>query len=295
MNSIGGLDLAEWHDQRKLSIGASEAAAVLGLDPFSSALEVWGVKTGRLSPKDEEEHMRWGHILEPVILEEYSRRNGGIGVRRFPQDQVVRHPRFPAVPMGCTPDGEDEEERLIQIKTTSAWMTNAWRDEPPLHVQIQEQAEMAVMGRQRAVVAALVGGNHLELYELERNDAFIKSLEEHLQSWWYRYVVGDVEPPATSGDEKTIRALEKLHPDDSGEEVLLSSEYAEIDEKLVNLKQARKAVDAEIKNLENKLKGAIGAATFGLMPGVRYSWKTQERSGYVVSDAKFRVLRRTVK
>lgn len=285
----------EWHRQRSTAIGASEAAAVLGLDPWSSPLEVWAKKTGRIARDEdgEHEHMKWGHLLEPVILKEYSSRRDGEPVKRHPQDTIIRHPDFPNVPMSCTPDAFGVD-RLIQIKTTSAWNADAWKDGPPLHVQIQEQHEMAVCGLDVATVVALIGGQRLGFWDIERNPKFITALEEQLATWWKKFVIGDVEPPATDGDSKTIRMVEKLHPDDSGEEVILDDSFVELDENLIEIKRHIRTLEAEKKRIENKLKGAIGAATFGLIPngGAVYSWKTQNRAGYTVDDTKFRVLRR---
>ncbi len=38
----------QWQAERLLGIGASEAAAVLGIDPWKSALELWALKTGQV-------------------------------------------------------------------------------------------------------------------------------------------------------------------------------------------------------------------------------------------------------
>jgi len=285
----------QWHKQRKLAVGASESAAILGVDPWSSPLEVWARKTGRIVDDDlEDERMKWGHILEPVILGEFQERIGsGIAVSRHDQTNVVRHRNFPAIPMSCTPDAHGSDGRLIQIKTTSAFNSEAWKDGPPLHVQVQEQHEMAVCERELATVVALIGGQRLKFWDIERNDSFIEMLEEQCSAWWERFVMCDEQPPADDGDTKTIRMLEKLHPDDSGEEVILGDDFIEIDQQLQTIKESMKALRSEQKELENKLKGAIGAATFGILPsGISYSWKTQNRAGYTVADTKFRVLRR---
>ena len=54
-------------------IGASEAAAVLGIDPYTTPYELWMLKTGRME-KDvsNKEAVIMGNMLEPVIAKRYS-------------------------------------------------------------------------------------------------------------------------------------------------------------------------------------------------------------------------------
>ena len=72
----------DWLDVRKQGIGASDAAAAVGVSPYQSPLELWLVKTGRdgdmpkVDPNDESSPMYWGNVLEPIVAQHYSRRTG---------------------------------------------------------------------------------------------------------------------------------------------------------------------------------------------------------------------------
>jgi len=282
-----------WEEDRKLAIGASESPAVLGVSPWSSPLAVWARKVGLAVDVNNgnEERMRWGHLLEPVILAEYRERTG-IPVFRHDQDFSVRHRHWPSVPMSCTPDAFAEDGRIVQVKTTSAHQAQEWREGVPLHVQVQVQHEMDVMERDGAVVVVLIGGQQLVWHEVERNDEFIANLETKLTGWWNRYVVERVEPPS-SPTEACVRMLERLHPADNGTTVELPADFLDVDNRLVAVKVDLKKLEAERKELEEKLKSAIGAATFGeLTDGTRWSWKTQDRAEHFVSATSYRVLRR---
>lgn len=48
-------------------IGASESAAVVGLDPYTSRFDVWARKTGRQTYEEENRDMRRGKLLEPIV------------------------------------------------------------------------------------------------------------------------------------------------------------------------------------------------------------------------------------
>jgi putative phage-type endonuclease len=71
-----------WLAARQHGIGASEAAAVLGLSPWESAFSLHWRKRGVLGGVDETEPMRWGTILEAPIAAEFARRHPTVRVER---------------------------------------------------------------------------------------------------------------------------------------------------------------------------------------------------------------------
>jgi putative phage-type endonuclease len=288
---------AKWLEERRKSIGSSDSPAILGESPWSSPTSVWADKTGSpvALPPETEERLRWGRLLEPVILAEYARRRG-IGVRHRSQTDVVRHPDFPNVPMHDTADGEDEEGRVIEVKNWSAFATTTKELDAkgaPLLVEIQNQHQIACEEKDHGTIVILLGGSELWWCDTDRNDRFIQILETECQRFWEQYVVTGNQP-VPDGHKATVRALERLHPDDSGETVTLPVDARDWDDKLTIVKSELKRLKAEKAELENNIKSALGAATFGELPGVegRYKWATQERKGHVVAASKFRVLRR---
>lgn len=59
----------QWLAGRKSGIGASEAAAVIGMSPWMTPLELWHVKIGVALPKDlsDNEAVKQGNRMEPVL------------------------------------------------------------------------------------------------------------------------------------------------------------------------------------------------------------------------------------
>jgi hypothetical protein len=74
--SLPSADRAAWLAARRTGIGASEVAAVLGLSPYESPLDVYCRKLGLVPEKAETEAMRWGLRLEPLLAAEYAERTG---------------------------------------------------------------------------------------------------------------------------------------------------------------------------------------------------------------------------
>lgn len=60
-----------WLEARSHYIGGSDAAAVLGLNPYKSNLELWQEKTGLVLPEDisEKPYVKYGHAAENCLRE----------------------------------------------------------------------------------------------------------------------------------------------------------------------------------------------------------------------------------
>ena len=61
------LERKDWLDVRKTGIGGSDVAAVLGISPWKSPLDVFLDKTGKSAPEPENDAMYWGTRLETLV------------------------------------------------------------------------------------------------------------------------------------------------------------------------------------------------------------------------------------
>lgn len=280
-----------WHEARLSAVCASEAAAVLGVSPYESALSVWARKRRLIDHDEATERMKWGTRLERPILAGYAE-DEGVDVVYHDQSKLIFHPDFPRVPLAATPDGYEGDEFVMDAKNVDAWVAKEWDSGPPLHLVVQSQTQMVCAKYPRGKLVALFGGNRLQPFVVERNDAFIASMEATVAEWWARYVVTGEQPPADAS-ESCIRTLERLHPDDNGREVKLGDEFVDVDARLAEVKAALSRLKEEKDELENRIKAAIGTNTFGVLPtGGRFSWKTIEKASHTVKAQKYRQLLR---
>lgn len=284
-----------WLEHRRSSIGASDAPAALGISPWKSKFALWSEKCGLTEGDDlsESEPAEFGIRLERPIAEAFADRTGRV-VNLWPQHNFVRD--IEREWMGCTPDAVQECERGeggLQIKTASAFKASEWADGPPLIYQVQCQQEMHVMKWDWETLVVLIGGQKLRWFDIDRNDRFInEALLPKLQEFWNSVLTRT--PPEVDSSLATAKVLAKLHPLDSGEVIGLPAEADDWAAKLTEAKAAKKAAE-EIESLySNKLRAAIGDATYGAtMGGTYFSWKTQE-ANYKAQEArivKSRVLR----
>lgn len=181
-----------------IGLGASEIAAVAGLNPHASPWDVWLAKTGQ-SRFEGNELTEWGHRLEPAIRQKYADETGYIvevpassmfhparpWQRATPDGIVYVQPRCggdgtcdPSGPAMCAYTDDDGEcgcwchaprkiSRLFQAKNVGEWPARRlWEEGVPDYVQLQEQWEMDVTGAVIADVCALVGGNDFRMFSV---------------------------------------------------------------------------------------------------------------------------------
>ena len=281
-----------WLEMRRTGIGASEAACLLGTNPWKSIIKLYAEKIGAVEQDDlsNNEAVFWGTKLEAVIRDVFAERTG----RQIDKGGVLlRSTRYPwalATLDGWTSDRELGPYWPLEIKTTGAARGGDWVDGPPEHYVVQVHWQMLVTDTPRATIACLVGGQKMVWADVERDDVLIRKLVNHAVEFWAR--VTDRNPPEPDGTESAKRTLSALYPDDDGATVTLPGELLDVADELEWIKNETKALEARKTAAENRVKAAIGDARRGVLPdGRSWSWSTEERAAYTVPAGKRRVLR----
>lgn len=291
------LDRERWLQLRRSGIGASEIGAVLGESPWLSATELYAIKVGASQGDpslDEAEHVYWGNQLEASIIEGYQHRTGR-PVRRAAK--LLRSAEHPWAL--CTLDGETGEPGAepawpLEIKNIGMHKAHEWEEGPPRHYFLQLQQQMLVTGAAKATAAALIGGQRLVWCDVERDEIEVRRIAHAGRIFWEQCVQAG-KCPLPDGSDSASRALAALYRERPNPEtwVQLGGDMLELDEELCGMKDARRALEKRIAEIENLLKASIGAAEYGVLPtGSRYSWKQQTRAAHAVDESTFRVLRR---
>ncbi|EPL2928499.1 YqaJ viral recombinase family protein, partial [Pseudomonas aeruginosa] len=256
----------------------------VGLNPYKSQLELWLEKTGRdaglpkSDPNDEESPTYWGNILEPIVANHYARRTGN-RVRRI--NAVLQHPDPKLDWMLANIDREvigASDVQILECKTAGINGARLWKDGVPVYVQLQVMHQLAVTGKQAADVAVLLGGQHLEIHRIERDEELIGRLIELERDFW-GYVQRDTPPPA-DGSDSAEQALRCLYPEDHGhtldftQDPVLSAAFDE-------LQMVRASLEAQGKReaeLKQQLQQAMGDASRALFANGAVSWRKAKDS-----------------
>lgn len=274
----------EWLEVRRNGIGSSDAAAAVGLNPYQSQLELWLIKTGRgaalpqVDPRDEESPMYWGTLLEPIVAAHYTKRTGN-RVRKI--NAVLQHPDPDKAWMLANIDREvtgASDVQILECKTAGINGAKLWKDGVPEYVQVQVHHQLAVTGKQAADVAVLIGGQHLEIHRIERDEILIRNLIRLEREFWH-YVETDTPPPA-DGSESADRALRCLYPNDAGNTVDFSQDR-ELSSAFADLVAVRETLAQQEKleaQLKQRLQHAIGNASGAVFETGQVTWKKAKDS-----------------
>ena len=274
----------DWLAVRKQGIGSSDAAAAVGLNPYRSQLELWLEKTGRdgnlpkIDPQDEESPAYWGNLLEPIVAAHYTKRTGN-RVRRI--NAVLQHPDPERAWMLANIDREvtgANDVQILECKTAGINGSRLWKEGVPEYVQLQVQHQLAVTGKAAADVAVLLGGQHLEIHRIERDEALIARLMQLEKQFW-DYVESDTPPPA-DGSESAELALRCLYPEDQGQTVdftqdrTLSAAFAD----LLSVRQTLDGLTKLEAQFKQTIQQAMGEASKALFETGSVTWKKAKDS-----------------
>jgi putative phage-type endonuclease len=142
----------EWLEIRKKYIGGSDAAAVVGLNSFSSPYTVWADKLGKLPPKEDNEAMRLGRDLEDYVAKRFTEQTGK-KVRRknfilWNSDYPFAHANVDRLIVG--------ENAGLECKTTSVLNLKSFKNgEFPANYYVQCMHYMAVTGYKNGILLFL--------------------------------------------------------------------------------------------------------------------------------------------
>ena len=281
-------DRDSWLAARKSGVGGSDAAAILGLSRWASPLSVWMKKVGLDEETTENEAMKWGSLLEPLVIAQAAEETG-LAIEHC-DNAILRHPTHEG--LFCSPDGFAGDGTLVEAKTTNGFNASDWDEGPPPHYMAQVQHSLFCCPEApRALIAVLIGGQVFRWCWIERDETWG---ETHLPALldFVRRIREEDPPPVTDhdADDKAITAYFKKEI--AGLYEPLPVEALDIHEELQQVKAEKKALEARERGLKTRLKEMIGVAEVGILPGQMgvYRWSTRERAAHMVKASSWRQL-----
>lgn len=259
---------------RSKFLGGSDAAAILGISPWRSPLQVWQDKTQPAMPEITDPSrlavLNRGKRMEPYVLDLLQEETGLIVVRR---NERYIDPEFGF--LACEIDGESDAGENIEIKTVSPFKAKEWGEEQtdaiPVHYTAQAMHGLMVTGRDVCVFGVLIGGDDFRIYRVERDEETIAALREKEVRFWRENIEAMVPPPpATHAD------IEALFSRDTGGVVAADNDIARAVFELRALKTEAKDNEARTTAVMLAIKKAMGeAAVLTVDDKKAATWKTQ--------------------
>ena len=267
----------EWLKARKKGIGGSDAAAIIGLNPYSTAYSVWADKLDLVPPKQDSEAMRQGRDFEDIVAHRFMEATGK-KVRR--KNSIIRNPEYPFA--HATVDRLVVGENAgLECKTTSSLNLKKFRDgEYHDTYYCQCVHYMAVTGADRWYLAVLVLGKEFLWYTIERNQDEIDALMAEEKYFWETYVEQKKQPPV-DGYKPTTEAINTIYKDAISNETPVDLFGREsLFENLANVKAQIKELKCVQEEYEQTIKTDLGENETGQVGRFLVSWKPQNRTTF---------------
>ena len=262
----------EWVALRKSSIGGSDAAICVNMNPYSDLLTLYADKKSLSSEKDTSEAMRLGTDLEQYVAERFMEKTG----------KKVRNDFF----MYADDDYDYitaivGENAGLECKTMGSFHGyNFENGDIPSHYFCQVQHYCMVMGFDMVYLAILVLQRGLYVIEVKRDDEFIKSLREAETGFWTNYIMQN-KMPDPDGSDSSLDTLRQIYPKGYKDmEIVIPG----LDRMITDYKSIKEIADdygKQAERIKAQICARLGKAEVGV--GLQYgcSWKTQSKtSGY---------------
>lgn len=273
-----GMDKSEWLEWRKKGIGGSDAAAIAGLNPWKSPIEIYLEKIGDIGPSEPGEAAYWGNILEAIVADEFERRTN-LKLRRC--NAILQHPLYPFM-LGNIDRLIVGQKVGLECKTTSAYSKDAWDgDNVPDAYILQCQHYMAVTGYKAWWIACLIGGNKFIYKLIERDEDIINYLIKLEGDFWRR--VQEKDPPPMDGSNSSSEVLKMLYPESVPDtSVELPQDAKDLISAYLKAQKSEKEYAEKKEEYANKLKALLEDSEVGILPdnSFKVTWKTINSSRF---------------
>lgn len=261
----------EWKELRSHYIGGSDAAAVVGLNAFSSPYALWAEKTGKAPGFSGNLATEVGTYLEEFVAQKFAAETGK-RVRKSNQSFFNSDYPWAIANIDREIIGEDAG---LEIKTTSELNMKKFRGgEYPANYYCQCVHYLAMTGKQRWYLAVLIGNRDFRWFTIERDEAEIAALMAAEADFWE--MVKNNTPPVADGSQATTAAIKTIYAESNEDTVDLTLENTALAQYIAIGKQI-----AELESIRdeaaNKIKSFMGEAGGGECDGFRVSWKSSTR------------------
>lgn len=273
---VSTIDLpkTDWLKYRKKGITGTDAGAICGLNPYSSAFQIYQDKITDEIEEFDNESMRQGRDLEEYVARRFSEETG-LKVRRA--NAIFQNEENPFMLA--------DFDRLIvgqkaglECKTVSPYSSDKWNDgNIPLHYQMQVQHYLAVSGFDCWYIAAVIFGREFLIRKIERDEELINYLIDIERGFWYNNVLAGIMPEP-DGSDNCSEMIAKMYFKGQENKTIKLSGYKEILDRRADLDKLIKKMEKEKKEIDQKIKMEMQDATVALEAGYKISWSNFEQN-----------------
>ena len=261
----------EWLRERQKGIGGSDVGAIMGVNQYKTAFNIYLEKTEPIIEVEKQsEAARQGTDFEDYVAMRFTEETGK-KVRRDNRHLIHKDYPFMVANIDRRVVGENA---ILECKTVTPYNLKEWEgEEVPASYMLQCQHYMAVTGAEKVYLAYLIFSTKFDYREIKRDEELIDIIIEAEKEFWK--MVQDKTPPALDGSSAAEKWVnEKYKNVNEGETINLDSSWRDLLNQRQELKEYRDDVDKQIKEIENQLKQNIKNAEYANAPGYSISYKS---------------------
>jgi len=285
-------------EERRSGVGGSDAATVLGINPYTTAYELYLDKIGEAPPEDEtflKESRYWGSVLEEPVANRYAEETG---YKIQKSNNLIRSKEHPFM-LANIDRKVVGEDRKIGFEAKTAARPDGWGEsgssEIPAYIMCQCQHYLAVTGYDHWDLAVLIGNRDYRQYRINPIESIINDLIQAEEEFWDR-VQSKVAPEPQWQSAATTRLIKNLYPGTNGNVVILPEVAQKYHDVLNDSQEQAKLYQGIIDGCKNRIAMLMGEAAVGVLPdGSAYTRKEQTRKAFEVAETSFVVTRHTAK
>lgn len=231
--------------ERKLGIGGSDMPIILGLSSYKTPYQLYLEKTADDLESDEQsEQQYWGHQLEGIIRDEFSKRNNV----QVSVPETIIHPDYSFL-RGNVDGFITSLNAVLEVKCSNQFMASEWGEDGsdviPMPYLVQVAHYCAVSNADCAYIAVLIGGNDYREYKYTRDKALEEYIINAAKTFWQ--CVQTQTPPEPINQIDLRLMFPKHDPDKT---LTINNDVAE---QLTTLAETRFKIK-ELSQIEDKYK-----------------------------------------
>ena len=264
----------EWLQYRKMGITGTDAGAITGMNPYSSAFSVYQDKISSDIEDVDNEAMRQGRDMEEYVAQRFEEETG-FKVRRA--NAIFQNEEYPFMLA--------DFDRLIvgqkaglECKTVSPYGADKWANgQIPLHYQMQVQHYLAVSGYDCWYIAALIFGKEFIIRKIERDEQLIQYLTIIEERFWKENVMKHVMPDP-DGTSNCTEQIHKLYFKSEENKTIMLNGCNQLLERRAELDSLIKKMETEKTAIDQKIKMEMQDASIAMTEDYKVSWSSYDQT-----------------
>lgn len=274
--------------RRHKYLGGSEISAVIGVNPWDSASDVYYEKTAEFeTPKKQTRAMYVGSLCEPAILQ-YAEDVLG----KIKRNQFRVHPDIPWASATLDAICMDLPNQGVEAKTARPGDLGGFGEEGtadiPIYYMTQVQWQMFVTGFDVIHVPVLIKDFVMDfkMYRVERDQVLIDTIVDRCVDFWENNVMKGVPPKDTSPAPATLHRMKRVPDKVTTVQDHLVQEYKDWDQKEKFAKKMK--AEAKARMLEDLGDAEVGKYTGGVLD---YRKRKRKAKTVNIKESEYRTLK----